>query len=89
MSATRRALGLIRTLTSVSVVGTTPDYTTVDLTAHAKLARHVTLQAGVFNLFDEKYWLWSDMRSLLNPGVTADRYTQPGRNFAAQVKLDF
>lgn len=75
--------------TSAGALFATPDYTTVDLTAHAKLGRHATLQAGVFNLFDEKYWLWSDMRSVLNPGATTDRYTQAGRNFAAQVKLEF
>jgi len=74
---------------SAGTLFATPSYTTVDLTAHAKVARHVTLQAGVFNLFDEKYWLWSDVRSVLNPGATIDRYTQPGRNYAVQVKLDF
>jgi hemoglobin/transferrin/lactoferrin receptor protein len=67
----------------------TPSYTTVDLTAYAKVARHATLRAGVFNLLDEKYWLWSDVRSVPNPGATIDRYTQPGRNYALQVKLDF
>lgn len=75
--------------TSAGTLYATPSYTTLDLTAYTKLARHATLQAGVFNVLDEKYWLWSDVRSVLNPGATIDRYTQPGRNYALQVKLDF
>ena len=75
--------------TSAGKLFATPSYTTFDLTAFAKLGRHATLQAGVFNLFDRKYWLWSDMNNVLNPGVTVDRYTQPGRNYAVQVKAEF
>ena len=47
------------------------------------------MTAGVFNLFDRKYWLWSDVRGLVNPGASIDRYTQPGRNFGIQAKLAF
>ena len=74
---------------SAGTLFATPSYTTIDLTGFAKLGRHATLQAGVFNLFDRKYWLWSDMNNVLNPGATVDRYTQPGRNFAVQAKLEF
>lgn len=67
----------------------TPSYTTADLTAFAELGGGVTLTAGIFNLADRKYWLWSDVRGVLNPGVTIDRYTQPGRTFAASVAVRF
>lgn len=75
--------------TSAGVLFAAPSYTTVDLTGFAKLGRHATLQAGIFNLFDRKYWLWSDMNNVVNPGITVDRYTQPGRNFAVQAKVEF
>ena len=74
---------------SAGTLFATPSYTVADLTAFARLGPHAILQAGIFNLLDRKYWLWSDLRSVLNPGLTIDRYTQPGRNYAAQVKLEF
>jgi hemoglobin/transferrin/lactoferrin receptor protein len=67
----------------------TPAFTVVDLTGHVALGRHATLTAGVFNLFDRKYWLWSDVRGVPNPGASIDRYTQPGRNYALQLKATF
>lgn len=74
---------------SAGTLFATPSYTIADLTGFVNLGRHVTFHAGVFNLFDRKYWLWSDVRGILNPGVSIDRYTQPGRTFAAQVKVSF
>jgi hemoglobin/transferrin/lactoferrin receptor protein len=45
----------------------------------------------VNNVFDKKYWLWGDVRqgsvAASEPGL--DFYTQPGRTFAASVKLSF
>jgi hemoglobin/transferrin/lactoferrin receptor protein len=67
----------------------TPAYTVADLTGRVDIGRHVTFTAGVFNLFDRKYWLWSDVRGVLNPGASIDRYTQPGRNFGMQAKIRF
>jgi hemoglobin/transferrin/lactoferrin receptor protein len=74
---------------SAGTIFAAPAYTTADLTAFAALGRHVTLQAGAFNLLDRKYWLWSDVRNVVNPGATIDRYTQPGRSYAIQVKATF
>jgi hemoglobin/transferrin/lactoferrin receptor protein len=75
--------------TSTGVVFPTPAYTTADLTGFVNLGRHVTLSAGIFNLFDRKYWQWSDVRGVLNPGAGVDRYTQPGRNGAIRLKVRF
>lgn len=74
---------------AAGVLFATPSYTIADLTGFVKLGRHATVHAGVFNLFDRKYWLWSDVRGIVNPGASIDRYTQPGRTFAAQVKIAF
>ncbi|MBK8324486.1 MAG: hypothetical protein IPL06_17700 [Betaproteobacteria bacterium] len=33
---------------------------------------------GLYNLSDEKYWLWNDVRGLTGVTASFDRYTQPG-----------
>lgn len=73
--------------TSAAALFATPAYTVVDLTASMRLGPHARLSLGVFNLLDRKYWLWSDVRNVLNPGATVDRYTQPGRNASALLRV--
>jgi hemoglobin/transferrin/lactoferrin receptor protein len=63
-----------------------PAYTVVDLTASWQVHPRVRVSAGVFNLFDRKYWLWSDVRDVVNPAATVDRYTQPGRNASVLLR---
>jgi hemoglobin/transferrin/lactoferrin receptor protein len=69
----------------------TPGFTIFDLTAWWQPLRKLTINAGLFNLFDKKYWLWSDLwrtgLTSASPGI--DRYTQPGRNLAVTMKLEF
>jgi hemoglobin/transferrin/lactoferrin receptor protein len=71
---------------SAGTLFATPSYTVVDLTASWQVTKQVRVSAGLFNLFDEKYWLWSDVRSVLNPNATIDRYTQPGRTASVLVR---
>ncbi len=66
-----------------------PGYTVVDLTANWQLANRLRLSAGVFNLFDAKYWSWSDVRGVVAPGATIDRYSQPGRNASVLLRFAF
>jgi len=76
--------------TSAGKLVPSPAYTILDLTAFVKLSEKVTAYAGVFNLTNQKYWLWSDVRGLTNLAAGAfDRYTQPGRNAAITVKVVF
>lgn len=56
---------------------------------HAELADRFRFNAGVFNLTDEKYWEWSDVRGLSPASTTLDRYTAPGINFGASVTMQF
>lgn len=74
---------------SAGTLYATPSFTVADLTGHLALGRHVILTGGIFNLFDRKYWLWSDVRGIANPGASIDRYTQPGRNYGLQLKATF
>ncbi len=66
-----------------------PSWTTVDLTAWWKPLPALEIAAGAFNLGDEKYWLWSDVRGLTNVTVGFDRYTQPGRNYGVNARWTF
>ncbi len=72
---------------SAGALFATPSYTVADLTAWLRLGKHARLSLGVFNLFDRRYWLWSDMKNVLNPGATVDRYTQPGRNASVLLRM--
>ena len=73
----------------------TPGFGILDLTAYYKLTDDLTLNAGVYNLTDKKYWLWDDVRgydsvgeaSVLAP-ANLDRLTQPGRNFSVNLVWD-
>ncbi|MBS7845759.1 TonB-dependent hemoglobin/transferrin/lactoferrin family receptor [Pseudomonas fluorescens] len=73
----------------------TPGFGIVDLTGFYKVTNDVTINGGLYNLTDKKYWNWDDVRSydgVGEAGVTApanlDRLTQPGRNFAINVIWD-
>ena len=73
----------------------TPGFGIVDLTGFYKVTNDVTINGGLYNVTDKKYWNWDDVRSfdsIGEAGVTApaniDRLTQPGRNFAINVIWD-
>jgi len=77
----------------------TPGFAILDFTGYWNPLRFLTFTAGVFNVFDKKYWLWADVfRTGIGPNTTApanapfgsiDRYTSPGRNFAIAAKVAF
>jgi hemoglobin/transferrin/lactoferrin receptor protein len=65
----------------VSACFLTNDFTILDLTAYWNVTENATLRAGIFNVFDEDYIWWSDVRGLpLSSTNVSDAYTQPGRN---------
>jgi hemoglobin/transferrin/lactoferrin receptor protein len=57
----------------------------VDLTAYWNINPLLSLRAGVFNLTDETYWWWSDVRGVAASSPTVDAYTQSGRNYSASL----
>ncbi|HXF46749.1 MAG TPA: TonB-dependent hemoglobin/transferrin/lactoferrin family receptor [Burkholderiaceae bacterium] len=75
--------------TSAGTLFATPSFTTLDLNASVQLTRALRLSIAVLNVTDRKYWLWSDMKGVLNPGASVDRYTQPGRSFNALLRARF
>jgi hemoglobin/transferrin/lactoferrin receptor protein len=65
------------------------DFTIADLTAFWAITEAATFRVGVFNLTDETYAWWSDVRGLTGTPAFRDAYTQPGRNFSASISYRF
>jgi len=68
---------------------TPPGFTTLDITAFVKIGDAVTLRGGLFNVTDEKYAWWSDVRGLTPTSTIKDAYTQPGRNGSVSLSFRF
>ena len=73
----------------------TPGFGILDLTGFYKVTDDITINGGLYNLTDKKYWNWDDVRSYDSVGEASvtgpanlDRLTQPGRNFAINVIWD-
>ncbi|MEP2750270.1 TonB-dependent hemoglobin/transferrin/lactoferrin family receptor [Parasphingorhabdus sp.] len=70
-----------------------------DATAFYRITDNVKIRAGIFNITDRKYSLWSDVRGLRdNVPLNAaglptqppfDAFTQPGRNASVSISLSF
>lgn len=67
----------------------TPSYGTLDLGFFWKPVQNITLNANVNNVFDAKYWRWSDVSGLSNNSAIQDAYTAPGRNIQISLRYDF
>ncbi|MCX8146117.1 MAG: TonB-dependent hemoglobin/transferrin/lactoferrin family receptor [Azovibrio sp.] len=65
-------------------------YGVTDVSVWYRPTKDTRIVATVNNLFDKKYWLWSDIRQAdaRNP-LGVDFYSQPGRNFRLSLQADF
>lgn len=68
----------------------TPGYAVTDLSVWLKLDRKAQVTVALNNVFDKKYWLWSDIRQAdgLTP-LGVDFYSQPGRTLSVAFQSDF
>lgn len=73
-------------------------YTVFDMTGYYNINKNATIRAGVFNILDRKYSTWDSLRSIPEFGTTnridhegkgLERFTAPGRNFAADISIYF
>lgn len=64
-------------------------FTILDLTGHWNVTSAATLRVGIFNVTDESYWWWSDVRGVSPTSAIRDAFTQPGRNFSASIAYRF
>ncbi len=67
----------------------TPGYAVTDLAVWFRPTKSTQIVAGINNLFDQKYWLWGDIRQADTSLRGVDFYTQPGRNFRLSFQADF
>lgn len=81
---------LDRTAGVCSAVCFRPDSATIlDLTAFYRITDNFTVRAGVFNITDETYALWNDVRGLGATSAVIGAYTRPGRNASASLSFRF
>ncbi|KVO24833.1 TonB-dependent hemoglobin/transferrin/lactoferrin family receptor [Burkholderia ubonensis] len=66
-----------------------PSSFVVDVRGGYRFNKHVSATIGIRNLFDRKYWNWSDVRGIAADSQVLDAYTAPGRTVAVSMKVDF
>ncbi|WP_322066415.1 TonB-dependent hemoglobin/transferrin/lactoferrin family receptor [Burkholderia ubonensis] len=66
-----------------------PSSFVVDVRGGYRFSKHVSATIGIRNLFDRKYWNWSDVRGIAADSQVLDAYTAPGRTVAVSMKVDF
>ncbi|HJU38722.1 MAG TPA: TonB-dependent receptor, partial [Tahibacter sp.] len=73
-------------------------YTVVDVFGSLRVNEHLRVNAGVYNLFDERYYQWARIRNVTRGdfylyGYATDygigRYSEPGRNVRVNVNVTF
>jgi hemoglobin/transferrin/lactoferrin receptor protein len=64
-----------------------PSYTVFDLTAYYEILPTFTVNVGVFNLTDAKYYLAQDVTGLTSTAANRGLFAQPGRHVGANVTL--
>ena len=65
------------------------DFALLDLTAYWNFNEHVRARVGVFNVLDETYSWWSDVRGIAATSAVLDAWTQPGRNVGLSLALRY
>ncbi|WP_417612713.1 TonB-dependent hemoglobin/transferrin/lactoferrin family receptor [Parasphingorhabdus sp.] len=63
--------------------------TILDATTFVRITEYAKIRAGIFNITNQKYALWSDVRGLAATSPITDAFTQPGRNASVSLSLSF
>lgn len=66
-----------------------PSAFTLDLVGRWQVTRNVSINAGLYNLTNEKYWRHQDVRGVDASRTDIDRFTQPGINGRVAVTVMF
>jgi hemoglobin/transferrin/lactoferrin receptor protein len=67
----------------------TPQATTLDISAQWRVRPGLRLNLAVVNLTDRSYWRWADVRGLASNSAIASAFTQPGRHVNVSLVADF
>jgi hemoglobin/transferrin/lactoferrin receptor protein len=64
-----------------------PGYAIFDLLGHYDIGSGFTINAGIFNLFNKKYWIAQDTAGVATTNPLIDLFAQPGTTFAVNAVL--
>jgi hemoglobin/transferrin/lactoferrin receptor protein len=65
----------------------TPSYSTVDLMVHRTLSKNSDIKFGLFNIFNEKYWNWQQVRNFDADDQIINSLSQPSRNISISYSI--
>lgn len=65
------------------------DYTIADIYGFWDINPNVSVNIGIGNLFDARYFAWADVQGLTRTSTVLGRYAQPGRNVTAALSVRF
>jgi len=77
---------------SSATLFTPKKYDVIDLGGEYRFDKTFRVTAAVTNVFDRKYWRWSDVNGVANDArslSTIDAFTAPGRAFQVSLRADF
>lgn len=66
-----------------------PGYTTVDVLASYEIKPRLTVNAGIYNIFDKRYFNHQDVAGILTTNANLELFRAPGRTFAANATVRF
>jgi len=67
-----------------------PDaYTIFDLIGSYDLSKDLTVDLGIYNLTDKRYYKYQNTRTVSKSYSTTERYSEPGRSIKAGFKFKF
>ncbi|MFT7682119.1 MAG: hemoglobin/transferrin/lactoferrin receptor protein [Moritella dasanensis] len=66
-----------------------PSAIVTDITVYVRPTTDLTLRAGIFNVTDEKYWLYSNLKDKKASDQGLERRTEPGRNWGINAEYIF
>lgn len=66
-----------------------PSYAVFDLYLTRRVTDRITLRAGVLNLADREYWVWSDVRGLAPGDPVIPYLSRPGRSLTIGVDMNW
>jgi hemoglobin/transferrin/lactoferrin receptor protein len=61
----------------------------MDLALQYRPLKNLIVRANINNVFDTKYWNWSDVRGVPAQSPVLDAYTAPGRSFNLSLRIDY
>lgn len=67
----------------------TPSYAVLDLGSYWQANEHFKIQLNLDNVFDARYWRWSNVLGLAKTSPIKDAYTAPGRQIRVSARYDF